>query len=122
MVRILKNPNFKATSKSCLKAVQKEFVLNVRIHNENEKKNTPIGEARVGFIVTKSIGKSVARNRVRRRLRAAAQEAIRNHGKANRDYIFIGRKHTLNCSYKTLTYNTIKALKITKSCQEHNSN
>ena len=117
MVKILRYPNFKAAAKSSNKAVHKEFVLNVRMHDKDDKKNISHGEARVGFIVTKSMGKAVIRNRIRRRLKAAAYETIGSYGKDNRDYIFIGRKHALDCSYNNLINKTISALKITKSWQ-----
>lgn len=46
---------------------------------------------KVGFTVTKRVGNSVVRNRVRRRLRAAANVVIQEHAAKGNDYVIIGR-------------------------------
>lgn len=46
---------------------------------------------RVGFTCTKKVGNAVTRNRAKRRLRAAAQEELRAHGRPGWDYVLIGR-------------------------------
>ena len=49
---------------------------------------------RVGFTVTKKVGKAVVRNRTRRRLRAAAAAVLPNHGPQGHDLVLIGRNTT----------------------------
>ncbi|MEL6792287.1 MAG: ribonuclease P protein component [Pseudomonadota bacterium] len=52
------------------------------------------GEAdgvRVGFTCSKKVGNAVARNRAKRRLRAAAAEVLPREGSDGWDYILIGR-------------------------------
>ena len=49
---------------------------------------------RIGYTVTKKIGNAVIRNRVKRRLRAAASEVLSRHGKPGHDYVLIGRHQT----------------------------
>lgn len=49
----------------------------------------PIG---VGFTCSKKVGNSVARNRAKRRLRAAAQKIIPQYGQMGYDYVLIGRR------------------------------
>jgi len=49
----------------------------------------PIG---VGFTCSKKVGNAVARNRAKRRLRAAAQQIIPNYGQRGYDYVLIGRR------------------------------
>ena len=52
------------------------------------------GEAtgiRVGFICSKKVGNAVARNRAKRRLRAAARTVLPDMGRDGWDYILIGR-------------------------------
>jgi ribonuclease P protein component len=49
------------------------------------------GEVRVGYTCSKKVGNAVARNRAKRRLRAAAAEAIPRHGRPGWDYVLIGR-------------------------------
>lgn len=46
---------------------------------------------RIGFTVTKKIGSAVVRNRVRRRLRAAADLMMPNHSHTKIDYVLIAR-------------------------------
>ena len=52
------------------------------------------GEAdgiRIGFTCSKKVGNAVARNRAKRRLRAAAAEILPQKGRAGWDYVLIGR-------------------------------
>lgn len=46
---------------------------------------------RVGFTVTKKVGNAVVRNRIRRRLRAAAQQVLPEAGLPGWEYVIIGR-------------------------------
>ncbi|WP_294613316.1 ribonuclease P protein component [Roseovarius sp.] len=47
---------------------------------------------RVGFTCSKKVGNAVARNRAKRRLRAAAHEILPESGLSGWDYVLIGRK------------------------------
>lgn len=47
---------------------------------------------RVGFTCSKKVGNAVARNRAKRRLRAAARDVLLQHGRPGWDYVLIGRK------------------------------
>lgn len=50
------------------------------------------GEAvRVGYTCSKKVGNAVARNRAKRRLRAAAREVLPRLGEPGWDYVLIGR-------------------------------
>ena len=57
---------------------------------------------RVGFTVTKKIGNAVKRNRVRRRLRAAADRVVPVHGRDGYDLVLIGRAGTANREFPDL--------------------
>ena len=45
----------------------------------------------IGFTASKKVGNAVARNRVKRRLRAAVTEVMPKHAAPGRDYVLIGR-------------------------------
>ena len=57
---------------------------------------------RAGFTVTRKVGKAVIRNRVRRRLRAAAAEILPLHAKPGYDYVLVGRIATLTRPWSDL--------------------
>ena len=49
------------------------------------------GHLRVGYTCSKKVGNAVARNRAKRRLRAAARAVLPGLGRAGWDYVLIGR-------------------------------
>jgi len=57
---------------------------------------------RVGFTVTRKVGNAVQRNRVKRRLRAAAAEVFPRIGRAGTDYVVVGRAATLTRAFADL--------------------
>ena len=52
--------------------------------------------------MSRKVGNAVARNRVKRRLRAAAVEVLSKSGEPGFDYVLIGRKATLERRYDAL--------------------
>ncbi len=52
-------------------------------------------EARLGFTVTKKVGNSVVRNRIRRRLKAALRDAEPLEARADCDYVLMARREAL---------------------------
>jgi len=57
----------------------------------------PGGDAsapRIGFTASKRVGNAVARNRAKRRLRAAAASVLPLHGEPGTDYVLIARADT----------------------------
>ena len=57
---------------------------------------------RVGVTATKKLGGAVVRNRVKRRLRAAAAELLPQRGEPGTDYVLIGRAATATCPWTRL--------------------
>ncbi|MEP2030502.1 MAG: ribonuclease P protein component [Paracoccaceae bacterium] len=57
---------------------------------ERHPDETVVG-IRVGYTCSKKVGNAVARNRAKRRLRAAARQVLPDHGKPGWDYVLIGR-------------------------------
>lgn len=74
------------------------LVLQMWRRDAGEKNKDP----RVGFTVTRRVGNAVVRNRIKRRLRAAADEVITEDGLPGRDYVLIGRAATLKRDYNDL--------------------
>ena len=67
------------------------------------------GPSRVGFTVTKRVGNAVVRNRIRRRLRAVADELL-PAAAAGVDYVLIGRAGTEDRPYDALRRDLATAL------------
>src|SRR5690606_19121394 len=55
---------------------------------------------RFGLTATKKLGNAVTRNRIRRRLRAAANKILA--GRENIDVVLIGRSATIDCPFEQL--------------------
>jgi len=66
---------------------------------------------RVGFTASKKVGFAVARNRARRRLRAAAERVIGRHGAPGHDFVLIARTATLTRPFDALLGDLEAALK-----------
>lgn len=56
----------------------------------------------VGYTVSKRVGNAVARNRVKRRLRALVRLLIPTRAKNGMAYVFIGRKSAIDRPYEKL--------------------
>jgi len=67
--------------------------------------------ARIGFTVTKKLGNAVTRNRIRRRLRAAAGQALPDLVQDGHDYVLIGRQGTISRDFGALKGDLASALK-----------
>ncbi|RMF69486.1 MAG: ribonuclease P protein component [Alphaproteobacteria bacterium] len=65
----------------------------------------------VGFTVTKRTGKAVVRNRIRRRLKAAAALVLPVMGRAGVDYVLIGRRDALHRPFAGLLRDLRSAIK-----------
>lgn len=62
-----------------------------RARASEEASRTPEDAARVGYTCSKKVGNAVARNRAKRRLRAAASEILPRIARPGWDYVLIGR-------------------------------
>ncbi|WP_298919187.1 ribonuclease P protein component [uncultured Roseobacter sp.] len=81
-----KRADFQRASRS-LRAVTPGFVLQMR----KRRANDALG-LRVGYTCSKKVGNAVARNRAKRRLRAAAQCILSQQGQNGVDYVLVGRR------------------------------
>lgn len=66
---------------------------------------------RVGFTASRKLGKAVARNRCRRRLRAVVQRVLPVQAKEGFDFVLIARPQTLTRPFDKLVYDLETALR-----------
>jgi ribonuclease P protein component len=65
---------------------------------------------RMGFTVTKKVGNSVIRNRLKRRLRALARDLLPEAGVPGADHVLIGRSGGIERDYAAMRNELTKAL------------
>ena len=66
---------------------------------------------RFGFTVSKQVGGAVERNRIKRRLKAAARDVLLEHARPNYDYVLIARRPALDVAFAALVSDLAEALK-----------
>lgn len=71
--------------------------------------HTPETPARFGFIISKSVGGAVIRNRVRRRLKGIVEQQLQ-HGFSGADVVFRALPASADASYEQLAHETRRAL------------
>jgi len=68
------------------------------------------GSARIGFTVTKKTGNAVERNRIRRRLRAAAKSVFPRAGHQGFDYVLVARRPAISAPFSRIESEMEQAL------------
>jgi ribonuclease P protein component len=66
---------------------------------------------RVGFTASRRVGNAVQRNRARRRLRAVAQQVLKQHAEPGTDFVLIARPATIDRDYQALVGDLVAGLK-----------
>ena len=94
-----------------------DFVLQGYLGNSANTGAEKTERPRVGYTVTKKIGNSVERNRIRRRLRQALGEAMANpdkynapHGNITGEVVVVARRSAIDQNYGRLVSNFIKGI------------
>ncbi|MEI8393595.1 MAG: ribonuclease P protein component [Rhodospirillaceae bacterium] len=100
--RLLRRPEFLAVAGARRKWVAPGLILQLRRHDARQ--HPPDGGApiRLGLTASKKVGNAVARNRARRRLRAAARELLPGHAVPGVDLVLIARTETLTRAWTDL--------------------
>lgn len=114
--RLKKRSEFLKVAGSGRKWVASGFVLQARQRPtgpETPGAETPVlGEdIRVGYTASRKVGNAVARNRAKRRLRAACGDVLQPSGQPGHDYVVIARSQTLTEPYQNLVADLTKGLR-----------
>lgn len=104
IARLKRRAEFLAVAATCRKHVAPGLILQVAPCRSG-------GVPRVGFTASKKIGIAVARNRARRRLRAAAERVIGRYGMPGHDFVLVARAATLTRPFGDLLGDLETALK-----------
>jgi ribonuclease P protein component len=91
IITLRRRADFLAASRARRRATP-AFTLQARRRPPEEAAYVAPGALRVGYTCSKKVGNAVARNRAKRRLRAAAHEVIRGAGRPGWDYVLVGRE------------------------------
>ncbi len=95
LARILKRPEYLAVASTRRKWVTPAFILQAK---PSEADSPP----RVGFTVSKKVGKAVIRSKARRRLKEAARIIFPDHASPGWDYVLVGRPSATDMDFKKL--------------------
>jgi ribonuclease P protein component len=106
--RLKRRPEFLKVAATRCMWVAPGLIVQARKRNVEEADTQ---DARVGFTVSRKVGNSVKRNRVRRRLKAAATIIMIKHAQEGTDFVIIGRKNTLKRPFEALKSDLTVALK-----------
>jgi ribonuclease P protein component len=105
MERLKKRAEFIAVAGGA-RASRRGFLLQKRDPKADEATRPP----RFGFTVTKKMGNSPERNRIRRRLREAVRLSGVDHAASGTDYVLIGRRAALSQPFDRLVTDLISGL------------
>jgi ribonuclease P protein component len=109
--RLLQRKDFLRVAGGRRKSAMPGLILQA-LPNEETVEAGPQAEARrVGFTASKKVGNAVARNRAKRRLRAAARQVMAAHAAPGHDYVLIARNETPDHPYISLVAELETALK-----------
>lgn len=113
--RLKRRTEFLRVAATRLKWVAPGLIVQVRKRLVEEASSNDV---RVGFTVSRRVGNSVKRNRVRRRLKAAADLIMTKHAQEGTDFVIIGRKNTLTRPFTALMADMTAALKKLETYRE----
>lgn len=100
--RLLRRPEFLAVAGARRKWAAPGLILQARRHDDRQHPPEGGPPVRLGLTASKKVGNAVARNRARRRLRAAAREVLTTHAAPGHDFVLIARTETLRRRYADL--------------------
>ncbi|MFZ2005022.1 MAG: ribonuclease P protein component [Stellaceae bacterium] len=90
LIRLKTRADFLRVAAERARAARPGLVLQAAPQPGDNTATTP----RVGYTASKRVGNAVARNRAKRRLRAAAALVLPLHGRPGTDYVLVARAET----------------------------
>ena len=106
--RLKRRAEFLAAAAANRKWVAPGLVLQARAHAVDEALVDPV---RLGFTASRKVGNAVARNRAKRRLRAAAADLLKDATPQERnDLVLIARPATVTRDYQSLKQDLARGL------------
>ena len=110
LVQLRKRSDFLRVASTRSKHVTPGLILQYRQHTLKEIQSSQSAKLQLGFTVSKKVGNSVARNRVKRRLRAVARAILPTKKSLHYDLVIIGRQNTIKRPFQDLLCDLEKAL------------
>jgi ribonuclease P protein component len=110
--RLRKRSEFLAVASANRRTAMPGLVLQAKSRPDDETHSLE-PNFRIGFTATKKIGNAVARNRARRRLRAAVREVLGQvqHVAAPADLVLVARQGTIERNYGDLKNDLAQSLR-----------
>ncbi|MGK9170395.1 ribonuclease P protein component [Inquilinus limosus] len=108
--RLKKRAEFLAVAASRRKWAAPGVIVQARRWDEGGSEATAGCDLRVGYTASRKVGNSVARNRARRRLRAAAAEVLGRRAAPGQDLVLIARGETIRRPFADLVADLDRAL------------
>jgi ribonuclease P protein component len=111
LARLQRRAEFLRVAAVRRRAVRDGLILQAAPQPERQGSEGEGDELRVGYTASRRVGNAVARNRAKRRLRAAAAEVIGRDGRKGTDYVLIARAETPSRPYRELVADLAGALR-----------